>query len=346
MGFGYTDARRLTSGGWVTAGGDVGAGADGGLPLRRGRIRVGCAGAVRRPGIWAPMQIVFHIGLHGTDADRVLRCLLRNADRLATAGVAVPLPGTFRPVLKDALIARRGVPSTVDEQETMRHAMFGEDVPSRVVFSNDNFLCPPHRAVDGGTLYPLAGERMPWVTNLFPDHERIVALAMRNPATLLPALHARIGSGEDLASYVGAIAPEELSWADAIARLTEAIPGIPLLVWCGEDAPLIWPEILGALTGMEDPAGFEGTDELLETIMTEAGLERMRGYLQSHPPRNAEHRRRITAAFLDKFVRPEAVEMELDLPGWSEDRVARITARYEADIDAIGAMPGVSLIRP
>ena len=60
-----------------------------------------------------------------------------------------------------------------------------------------------------------------------------------------------------------------------------------------------------------------------------------------------EHqKRRAIAAFLDKYALEEEIEEELDMPGWTEELVERMTALYDADVEIIRAMPGVSLIAP
>jgi len=242
------------------------------------------------------------------------------------------------------MVQRRDRLATPEQQEDMLTAVFGPARPRRVVFSNDNFLCPPQRVVDAGVLYPLATERMPWITALFPDHDTTIAFAMRNPVTMMPALHERLGEATPLGPWMAQLAMESLSWADAVRRIRESVPDTPLLIWCSEDAPLIWPDILAALAGVPEDVTLDGTEDLLARLMTEAGLARMASYLETHPPKSRAHRERITAAFLDKFTRPDAVEVELPEEDWSETRVAAITARYEADIRAIKAMPGVTFL--
>lgn len=292
------------------------------------------------------MEIVYHIGMHCTEGERVMRTLAVNAERLDAAGILAPLPRVFRPVLKDAMVARRGRPSNAAEQEAMRAAIAGDSTPRRLVFSNDNFLCPALRAVEHRRLYPLADERIPWIANLFPDHPTTIALAMRNPVTLLPALHARIDGEESLDTYLARLDLPALSWEDTVARILAAAPAATLTVWCHEDAPLIWPEILAEVTGYAKPLKLDGVHEMAGSLMTEGGLARMLAYMDSHPPKNAEHTRRVTGAFLDKFARPEAVEVDLDGGPWTEDLAVRMTARYEADIAAIRQMERVRFLAP
>jgi len=44
------------------------------------------------------MQVVYHLGAHSTDEERLVRGLLRAKGPLAERGVIVPGPGRYRPV--------------------------------------------------------------------------------------------------------------------------------------------------------------------------------------------------------------------------------------------------------
>jgi hypothetical protein len=54
----------------------------------------------------------------------------------------------------------------------------------------------------------------------------------------------------------------------------------------------------------------------------------------------------VVAAFLDKFADEAAIEEELDVPGWDTPLVDRLSALYDADIETIAAMDGVTFIAP
>ena len=294
----------------------------------------------------AAMKAIYHIGLHSTDEDRALRCLLRNDAALQAQGIVVPPHGRFRPVLREAMIQLKGEPASEALQDHILEEITDLEAPERVVFSNDSFVCVPQRAILDGALYPLVDERAPWIRNLFPSHEAEFVLALRNPATLIPALQARFAEQESFADYLARIEPLALSWADMVKRLRAAVPDAPLTIWCNEDSPLIWPEILQALSGLEDISGLEGRDDFLESLMSQEGFRRMQNYFSTHPIPAPEHRRRVVSAFLDKYALEDAVELEFDLPGWTEDVIARLTGRYEADLERIAAMDGVTFIAP
>ncbi|WP_343245390.1 hypothetical protein [Sulfitobacter faviae] len=100
------------------------------------------------------------------------------------------------------------------------------------------------------------------------------------------------------------------------------------------------------MAGLAPETKIRGGFDLLQTIMSEEGMKRFRGYLDTHPDMSEAQKRRVITAFLDKYALEEEIEEELDMPGWTEELVERMTAIYDADVEVIRAMPGVTLIAP
>ncbi|MDD8024210.1 MAG: hypothetical protein PHX82_14010 [Paracoccaceae bacterium] len=291
------------------------------------------------------MQVVYHLGAHSTDEERLIRTLAENRATLAQARVAVPGANQYRPVLRETLMKLKGGPADAETQARILQACGADDLPRRLVFSHEFFLCVPGRVVTDAGFYTMVPAKLGPLVNLFPDAQSEFHMALINPATLLPALKARLPkmsydemmSGRD---------PRDLRWAPVVRAMVEAAGGSRVVLWCNEDLPMLWPEILRSLAGLPASAQLVGDDALLATIMSEEGLARLRSYLRSHPPQSATQRRKIVSAFLDKFVLPDAVEVEIPLPGWTDDLVAEITAAYDADVAEIAAMPGVEFLAP
>jgi hypothetical protein len=291
------------------------------------------------------MQVVFHLGAHSTDEERLILTLAENRAQLAQAGVVVPAANRYRPVLRETLMALKGGPADADTQARILQACDADETLRRLVFSHEFFLCIPGRVVTEAGFYAMVPAKLGPLANLFPEARSEFHMALINPATLLPALKARLPK----MSYDEMMAgrdPRELRWAPVVRAMVEAAGGNRLVLWCNEDLPMLWPEVLRNLAGLPASTLLQGDDALLATIMSEEGLARLRSYLRSHPPQTVLQRRKIVSAFLDKFVLPEAVEVEIPLPGWTDDLVAEITAAYDADVAEIAAMDGVEFLLP
>ena len=290
------------------------------------------------------MRIVYHLGAHCTDDDRLVRCLLKNRAVLAEQGIVVPSPTRYRNLLKDTFGQLRGAAASEETEALILDQIMDEASADRLILSWTGFLGYPAYAVRNG-LYAKAGERLRAYTQIFPDIEAEFCLAIRNPATFLPDLRRRtLHKGHE--DPLEGIDPFGLHWSDAVQQILEINPGVPLTVWCDEDTPLIWPEVLAAVSGHASDTVLTDTDELLGMLLTDAGLARYHVYCREHPPQSVAHRRRIVTAFLEKFGRPERLDEEITLPGWTDAVVHDLTRGYLDDIDRIANLPGVRVIEP
>jgi hypothetical protein len=281
------------------------------------------------------MRIVYHLGAHFTDEERMLRCFAKNIDLLQRNGIVVPAPKRYRALLREQATLLKGQPATTDAQALILEQIMVEDRADRLILSWDSFLSLPAWVLKN-TLYPAAGERVRAFSQIFPQIEAEFHLAIRNPATFLPALYERLKPAS-YGEFLAGADPFDLHWSEVIERILEANPDAPLTVWCDEDTPLIWPEVLRAISGLPEDCEIEGEDEL---------LTRMRAYIAGHPPQNPQQRRKIVSAFLDKFALPERIDMAVDMPGWTAEVLAELTENYDIDVARIAAMPQVTFIAP
>ena len=288
------------------------------------------------------MRIVFHLGAHCTDDERLLRCLLKNRQVLGDQGIVVPGPAKYRALLRDTAITLKGQAASVDTQDHVLDQILEEASAERLILSWENFLSFPQWVLTD-RLYPAAAERVRAFARIFPEASPEFFLAIRNPASFLPELFAK-QRDKTYAAFMGGTDPLDHHWSDVIADVLDENPDVPLTVWCDEDTPLIWPEVLAAVSGHAPGTVLEDADELLTSIMSPEGMVRMKTYLESHAPQSVVQRRRVVAAFLDKFALPEQVQAEIDLPGWTDTTVADLTAAYTADIARIKTMPGVRFL--
>ncbi len=291
------------------------------------------------------MQVIIHTGAHNTDEDRLLKCLLRNKDSLAKRGVSVPGPGKYRNLLKEAFQAMQNAEPAVDAREILIDAIIDEEMADRLILSNPHFFGPKRSAVLDGVLYPEAVRGLSQLQKLFHIDQIEVFMAIRNPATFLPAV---LGKSPEtkMRAAMGDRDPRELRWSDTLAIIREQFGNVPITVWCNEDTPLIWAQIIRELAGLAHGEPIIGEFDLLTNIMSKEGMKRLRAYLDDHKGLTENHQRRVITAFLDKYAIQDAVEEELDLPGWTSELVDEMTDIYDDDLLRIQRIPGVQLITP
>jgi hypothetical protein len=288
------------------------------------------------------MQIAFHIGVHCTDDERLLRSLLRSRGQLAPRGVTVPLPSRYRTLLRDTAVKLNGQVASPDTAALIAEEIADEGA-TRIVLGWENFAGFPNWAIRGG-LYPAAAERLRAFRNIFPGSGFEVFMAIRNPAALAQGLVPKLRD-MTVDQFLAAFDPEALSWSTVVAGLRRMVPDAPVTIWCDEDAPVLWPDILRAIADLPDDIVPDAADARVADIMRPEGFQRLQAYLSDKGHLPPARRRKVVLTFLEKFALAEHLTMDIDLPGWTPALVDRMTEAYHADMVRIAAIDGVRLLR-
>lgn len=291
------------------------------------------------------MQIVYHIGANCTDQDRLLKSVLKNAETFANLGVKVPGPGKYRRLIRETIQTLDGKAPAEDTREILLDAILDDEQCNRLVMSHSQFMCVHRRVFEGGIFYALAEDKLTGLANLFPHDDIEIFLALRDPATFIPAVFSACPE-DSFETFMRGIDPLQLRWSDLIARIQNILPRASLTVWCNEDTPLIWAQLIRELAGVDPLTKITGGFDLLSSIISPVGMKHFVTYLRAHPPQTEAQKRRIIAAFLEKYAIEDEIEDTIDLPGWTEDKIDQLTDAYDDDIERIERMPGVTFIAP
>lgn len=291
------------------------------------------------------MHIILHTGVHFTEEDRLMKCLLRNRDDFAARGIAVPGPGKYRLLLRQTLAAMTDAPLAENARDLILDEILDDQSADRVLLSNAHFFGAPRTAVRQGLLYTNAPMRLAQMSQLFSGDQVELFIAIRNPATFLPLAFAQ-SPREDVVDFMGGVDPRLMRWSDSLIRMRDAAPDIPITVWCNEDSPMIWAQIIREMAALDHGEKIIGGFDLLSDIISAEGMTRIRAYLKKNPDMSEWNKRKVIAAFLEKFALPEEIEEEIDMPGWTDDLVEELTAAYDEDMHTIKRIPGVQIISP
>lgn len=291
------------------------------------------------------MQVVIHAGAHITDEDRLITCLAANRDRLAEQGTNIPAPTRYRKLIRDLMQSAESAPLSGETREVVLDAILQGEASDRLVLSSEGFFGTPKMAISPGVLYAATEARMATLREIFKGDQIELFVAICNPATFLPAMFQKTKFG-DFDAFMRGSDPRALRWSEMIGRVRDAFPDLPITLWCNEDLPLIWAQVVREMAGLDPVAPIEGEFALLEEIMTPEGMTRFSAYLDQRPGMSEVQKRRVIAAFLDKFAQDEAIEEELDLPGWNEALIDELTEIYDEDLFAIRAIASINVITP
>ncbi|MFV0382860.1 hypothetical protein [Paracoccus sp. (in: a-proteobacteria)] len=291
------------------------------------------------------MQMVFHIGVHATDGDRLLKTLLNNRGWLLNHGTEVVLPNRHRGLFEEALMGLNGGSATHEMEQIMLDAILESESPRRVVFSTQTFMGAPGRAVTREGFYAQMGRRIAALSNLFPNAEAEFFVALRNPATLLTDVLQQF-SGGDYTTLMQGKLPLDLRWRDPIQQLVQAAQGRRVVAWCHEDVLLIWPEVVRLIGNIPSHVPLSGALTYVQEVLDETGMEKLREALGSRDQMTVTQRRELQSAILLREAPDGAFDQEVDLPDWSQELVDQVTANYHQDVAEIAVLPGVEFILP
>ncbi len=288
--------------------------------------------------------IVFHLGAPCTNEGLLARSLRREGRALFERGVFALRPGVYMERLTETLERLDGAPAMPEDQEALLQLMAGNRPARRVLFSNSRFLGIPAWMFHKGIFYHNAARRAVGLRNLFPENDCEFCLAISNPARFIPEVFAT-QSRKGYEEFMAGVDPLSVRWSSVIARLREACPDVPVIVWCDEDTPVIWGEVLARVSGLATGIS-PGAFDVFEQVVTERGMQVLRAFLKKNPGLSLQGRHRAIYKVLERHARPGALEVEIDLPGWNHVMVARMQEIYDEDIGRIAAIEGVQLIAP
>ncbi|AUR13794.1 hypothetical protein PhaeoP48_03856 (plasmid) [Phaeobacter inhibens] len=289
------------------------------------------------------LTVALHIGAPFTDEDQLVWSLRKDAGRLLKDGVLVRRPGTYMKELTD--LKGRAAKADVSEEDcgAFLDGVLREADASRVVLSMSSILGVPAWMLNGGRLYKNAGANTAALRSVFPQTRCEFFLGLCNPATLVPTAFGA-QTQKDWYDFAGDTDLMALRWSEVVGDILNANPECGITVWCNEETPVVWPQVLGQVTGQGAGYRFAGETDILRQAMTEEGTRRLEAYLTARPKLSEAQRDQVRELFLSYFHSEDAVEEEIDLPGWSQGFVDTMTDRYFEDVELIRNIPGVTVI--
>jgi hypothetical protein len=140
--------------------------------------------------------------------------------------------------------------------------------------------------------------------------------------------------------------PEGLRWSDVIRRIKSGAPNTPLVVWCNEDSPLLWEQLIQHLAGLAAETEVLGGLDMLSDIITKEGMRLLKDAIGQQHSISDTARHEIIAEIWEHHAIAGEVEDEINLLDLDPAMVTRMSQMYDDDIDIIAQMDGVELLLP
>lgn len=288
------------------------------------------------------MQIVYHLGAHGSDQAKLIRTLLRNREELWTKGTEIPAPSRYRGIFGEAINSLNGGEAGPELQEVLRDLLIDNEHAQRVILTQSPFLGIPQRAISPAGLYPRAPQRLPGLSNLFPDSVVEFHLAVVHPATQVAALVAQ--NKGDYAGIINGADPRMLRWAPSVRAMVQAVPDREFVVWAQEDLPFTLPEVMRRMAGVGADMPLVGEDAVLADLLSPEILHDLQANIDATPDLSIRGRRNLVEQALAAGVTTAAMESDVVLPDWSQDLIDELSDIYAEDLAELAAISGVEFI--
>jgi hypothetical protein len=291
------------------------------------------------------MEIAFHIGANCTDEERLLKSVLRNATTLLAEGIVVPGPSKYRRLLRETIQGLDGAPPKPGTRDILLDAIVEEDDVDRVVMSNDNFVAIPKRVFDDGVFYPQTETKLRTLARLFPKDEISLFIGLRHPASFLQEV-ARSAEAPRLRDFLGTLSPLELRWSNIIRRIRNVAPQAQIHVWCNEDTPIIWEDLIRHFSGASPHTPLAGGLDMAARVLTREGLAALEAELSTTPGMDRIQRHEAIAAAIEIHAKPDVMDDDVIYPEIGTRLIDAMSELYDEDIALIDDMEGVELILP
>lgn len=292
------------------------------------------------------MRVYLHIGVQFTRAGRLLKAVRLNEKVYRRNKVIAPSVAAYRPKIDQMMDTLDGLPPTPEET---RHflAELSEDRSANAIVLVDERLCGElNRAFEETMLYPAMGKRLARVAELFAAADLKLSMAITNPVNFVGHAMQKKKARGVAEWFARNVPPADVSWVPAIDRLQEALPDVPLTIWCEEDTPFIWRRLLRRFGELSEDADLRAPHMALADFLNSEGAKRFVTYARKFPPKDDVTLERIALAFLDKYEIIETVGPAGGIDGWDETATATITAGYEDDIEVLSKRDGITFVRP
>lgn len=294
------------------------------------------------------MQLVLHLGAHGTDEGLIARWLGRNAAGFAQQGVLTPDPRHFLDLLSRS-VATEARRDPREREVALLRALGALPTRRWLAVSAPGLLGRASDVLSPEGFYVRGvAQRAEALQGLFPQSTITLMLALRAPSAIIPALlpvqaealHAA------LSQAAAVLDGESCGWNDLLDRLRQRIPSARLVVWRHEDLPRLWPQVLAPLVGPGRVLPQGGLIDFASLGLSIEAGQRMRRYLDANPPKTAGQLRQTAEIFARRYGTAPCAPPPAHLPKRVQRDLTRLDDAYTREWASICARDDLVALQP
>ncbi len=265
------------------------------------------------------MDIRIFIGAHRTAGLHIENILTQNETLLGEQGIIVASHATQISAFKDATIAIDGGADAEQVRETYLNTLTNGRECEKLVIIDRRRAGSVTRPARKNMIFPQVRYSLARFTKFLPKDSYKFFMGVRAPSTFLPSCysdsltHAKV---ETFQEFLASTELRNLRWSETLERIVrsfseddeEELTATKLVTWRFEDYPCMWRDVVGAISGIENPQDLVGDAIPVNKGLSLYGCQLMYQYLQEHKPKAPGDFKKIRDAFLEKFAQQDDMD--------------------------------------
>lgn len=293
------------------------------------------------------MDIRIFAGAHRVAGLHIEQILSQNANLLKEQGILVVPIGTQLTAMKHADQALEdGEDPQVIFENYLKTLTKGESFEKLVIM--DRRRCGSvTRPARKNLIYPKIRYAFGRFARFIPHGSYKIFMGVRSPSTFLPSCYSESLSNAKVETFDEFLLDTDLRairWSETLERAVRAFDADEeamdkrIVVWRFEDYPKMWRDVVGALTGIENPQDLVGDALPVNRGLSLYGCHLMYEYLQEHEAKSTGDFRKVRDAFLEDFAQNTDPEPQ---PEGESEFLKSLDYAYEDDWYYIERMENV-----
>ena len=285
-------------------------------------------------------SITLIVGPHQTGTPILQQAFLSARELLRAEGVGVIAGDDLRDHLRICLHPEG---RSATEVQALTRAALDRLCPGarHVVVIDENTLgtlARPQFLGESGLLYPFAARRLRDALAAFGSAELRVGLAIRHPATFLPACWAeqlRQAPWQSFDDFAAALPPAGVRWLWLVNRMLPVCSSLTL--WTAEDLPALRPQLIDWATGLRGfGAGLTLPDPPSAAPLAQRAIRQLHARMAADPA--CDYRLLLRRARAAARQHPDQPPFD---PWSAEDRAA-LDRFHDEDLRDLAALPALT----
>ncbi|GHA48614.1 hypothetical protein GCM10008927_12150 [Amylibacter ulvae] len=291
------------------------------------------------------IEVSFFLGAHRVALHYLNRCMLQNAEILASENIVVPTAKAGAGAVSQMIVNTNKGQSLSEAREEFFQRLMGDvENPKRLVVMTNSIAGSIRTPIVNTQAYAPLASRSVRLHEIFEQGSLRLFFGIRNPANFVISAYseiARLEKSMPFQKYIERMDIDRFRWSATFEKLLKTTPDINLSVWKYEELHDISRRLICEMTGFSEPGKLEFETRPINTGLSLEGGELLREYLGNSPDITDDEMNNIMREYTENYP---SSEMPRHHDVMTPERIQQITYGYDDDWYYIRRMEGLNTI--